>query len=239
MAVEGGMKCVKFLVFFFSFVFWLCGAALVAVGCSALLGPGRAPLVPGGGAGWSPAAVLGLGVLIFLTAFLGCCGAWRESHCMVTTFAVLLSLIFLVQLAAAVTGYVFRHKVHGLVEEGLWRALRSYEEDAALRATLDSFQQELSCCGVNNYTDWASVGSFGANDSVPSSCCRQPSAACNLHPTPATVFAKGCLPSLEAWVRRNLVVLAAVALGVAFFEVLGVVFSCCLMRGIRSGYEVM
>ncbi|OWK49820.1 CD63 antigen, partial [Lonchura striata] len=156
MAAEGALKCVKFLVFFFSFVF---------------------------------------------------------------CFTVLLSLIFLLELAAAVTGYVFKNKVHGLVEDGLWAAVRGYEGDAALSATVDGIQRELSCCGVNNYTDWASVGSFGANDSVPSSCCRQPGASCNLRPTPATVFAKGCLPSLEAWVGRNVVVLAAMALGVAFFEV--------------------
>ncbi|XP_064590734.1 CD63 antigen [Zonotrichia leucophrys gambelii] len=211
MAIEGGMKCVKFLVFFFNFIFWVCGIALVAIGIYALAALGRAPV---GGSGWSPAAIVALGVVIFFTAFFGCCGAWRESYCMVTT-------------------------VHGLVQEGLWEAVRSYEQDPSLATALDGFQQEFSCCGVNNFTDWAGVGHFGANDSVPTSCCRHPGPACNVHPTPSTVFAEGCLPSLEAWVKRNVLLLAAVALGIAFFEVLGVLFSCCLMRGIRSGYEVM
>ncbi|XP_059727857.1 CD63 antigen [Haemorhous mexicanus] len=239
MAIEGGMKCVKFLVFFFNFIFWVCGVALIAIGIYVLVAPGRAPVVPVGGSGWTPVGIVVLGVVIFFTSFFGCCGAWKESYCMVTTFAVLLSLIFLVEIAAAITGYVFKHKVHGLVEEGLWEAVRSYEQDPSLAAALDKIQQEFSCCGVNNFTDWASVGRFGANDSVPSSCCRRPGAACNVHPSPATVFAEGCLPSLEAWVKRNMLVLAAMALGIAFFEVLGVLFSCCLMRGIRSGYEVM
>ncbi|XP_068033846.1 LOW QUALITY PROTEIN: CD63 antigen [Anomalospiza imberbis] len=239
MAIEGGMKCVKFLVFFFNFIFWVCGVALIAIGIYALVALGRAPVAPVAASSWTPVGIVVLGVVIFFTSFFGCCGAWRESYCMVTTFAVLLSLIFLVEIAAAITGYVFKHKVHGLVEEGLWEAVRRYEKDPALSAALDAFQQEFSCCGVDNYTDWASVGPFGANDTVPRSCCRVATAACNVRPTPATVFAKGCLPSLEAWVKRNVVVLAAVALGIAFFEVLGVVFSCCLMRGIRSGYEVM
>ncbi|XP_041334305.1 CD63 antigen, partial [Pyrgilauda ruficollis] len=82
MAIEGGMKCVKFLVFFFNFIFWVCGVALIAIGIYVLLGLGRAPV---GGAGWTPAAVLVLGVVIFFTSFFGCCGAWRESYCMVTT----------------------------------------------------------------------------------------------------------------------------------------------------------
>ncbi|XP_041265896.1 CD63 antigen [Onychostruthus taczanowskii] len=187
MAIEGGMKCVKFLVFFFNFIFWVCGVALIAIGIYVLLGLGRAPV---GGAGWTPAAVLVLGVVIFFTSFFGCCGAWRESYCMVTTFAVLLSLIFLVEIAAAITGYVFKHKVHGLVEEGLWEAVRSYDKDPSLTAALDAFQQEFSCCGVDNYTDWASLEQFRANDSVPSSCCRQPSPGCNVRPSPATVFTR-------------------------------------------------
>ncbi|XP_032939294.1 CD63 antigen [Catharus ustulatus] len=235
MAIEGGMKCVKFLVFFFNFIFWVCGVALIAVGVYALLALGRAPVAAVAASSWTPLGVVVLGVAIFCTSFWGCCGAWRESYCMVTTFALLLSLIFLVELAAAIAGYVFKDKVHGLVEEGLWEAMRRYEQDPALATALDTFQQEFSCCGVNNFTDWASVG----NRTVPRSCCRVVSEACNARPGPATVFDKGCLPSLESWLRRNIVVLAAVALGIAFFEVLGVVFSCCLMRGIRSGYEVM
>ncbi|KAM4880897.1 CD63 antigen isoform 2-T3 [Sylvia borin] len=239
MAVEGGMKCVKFLVFFFNFIFWLCGVALIAIGVLALVALAKAPVAPVSGWGWSPGAVVVLGVFIFFISFFGCCGAWRESYCMVTTFAVLLSLIFLVEIAAAITGYVFRHKVPELVEEGLWEAMRRYEQEPSLAAALDTFQQRFECCGVHNYTDWARVGHFGANDTVPRSCCRVSTDTCNLRPTPQTVYEKGCLPSLQGWVRRNFLLLAAVALGVALFEVLGVVFSCCLMRGIRSGYEVM
>ncbi|CAN8179281.1 unnamed protein product [Coccothraustes coccothraustes] len=247
MAIEGGMKCVKFLVFFFNFIFWVCGVALIATGIYALVALGRAPVAAVGGSGWTPVGIVVLGVVIFFTSFFGCCGAWKESYCMVTTFAVLLSLIFLVEIAAAITGYVFKHKVGSLpppppTPQGVPAPSTppgvSRDPPCPPRCT-GWWRRAFSCCGVNNYTDWAGVGRFGANDSVPSSCCRAPAAACNLHPTPATVFAQGCLPSLEAWVKRNVLVLAAVALGIAFFEVLGVLFSCCLMRGIRSGYEVM
>lgn len=239
MALEGGMKCVKFLVFFFNFIFWVCGVALIAIGIYALLALGRAPVASLGGSGGSPAAIVVLGVIIFFTSFFGCCGAWRESYCMVTTFVILLSLIFLVEVAAAIAGYVFKDKVHGLVEEGMKEAMRRYGEDSALRAAMDTFQREFSCCGVDNFTDWGSLEPFSSNGSVPTSCCRREGPGCNLRPSPATVFDRGCLPSLEAWLKKNILVLAAVALGIAFLEILGIVFSCCLMRGIRSGYEVM
>ncbi|XP_062367022.1 CD63 antigen [Cinclus cinclus] len=236
MAIEGGMKCVKFLVFFFNFIFWVCGVALIAIGTYVLVALARAPVA---GSSWTPMGVVVLGVVVFFTSFFGCCGAWKESYCMVTTFSILLSLIFLGEIATAIAGYVFKDKANELVEEGLWDAMRRYEQDPVLATALDTFQQEFFCCGVNNYTDWASIEHFGANHTVPRSCCRVATNTCNVWPTPATVFEKGCLQSLKAWVRRNVVVLAAVALGIAFFEILGVVFSCCLMRGIRSGYEVM
>ncbi len=39
--------------------------------------------------------VLFAGVIIFIVAFFGCCGAWRESSCMVYTYAALLTIILI------------------------------------------------------------------------------------------------------------------------------------------------
>ncbi|XP_025903162.1 CD63 antigen [Nothoprocta perdicaria] len=239
MAMEGGMKCVKFLVFVFNFIFWVCGVALIAIGLYAQVALNKALVVTSASASSTPIAIVVVGVIIFFISFFGCCGAWKESYCMVTTFAVLLSLIFLVEIAAAIAGYVFKDKVRAVLEQGLQEAVQKYGEDAALREGVDELQEEFHCCGINNYTDWANVAPFKGNDTVPRSCCRVNSTTCNVHPSPATVYEEGCVSSLEAWMKKNIVVVAAVALGIAFFEVLGIIFACCLMRGIRSGYEVM
>ncbi|XP_074931877.1 CD63 antigen [Phalacrocorax aristotelis] len=239
MAVEGGMKCVKFLVFIFNFIFWVCGVALIAIGIYAQVAFNRALVISSASTTSSPVAILVLGVIIFFISFFGCCGAWKESYCMVTTFAVLLSIIFLVEIAAAITGYVFKDKIRSEVEQDLWEALHKYGKDQPLTVAVDSFQRDFHCCGVNNYTDWATIQSFMVNDTVPRSCCRINTTSCNIHPSPATVYEKGCLQSMESWVKNNIVIVAAVALGIAFFEILGIVFACCLMKGIRSGYEVM
>ncbi|XP_065515875.1 CD63 antigen [Lathamus discolor] len=239
MAVEGGMKCVKFLVFVFNFIFWVCGVALVAIGIYAQVALDKALVVSTASAAGTPVAILVLGIIIFFISFFGCCGAWKESYCMVTTFAVLLSIIFLVEVAAAIAGYVFKDKVRTVLEEGLWDAMNKYGEDKALTEAVDELQRDFSCCGANNYTDWNSIERFRENSTVPRSCCRINSTSCNVHPTPATVYENGCLQSIEAWMKKNILIVAAVALGIAFFEILGIVFACCLMKGIRSGYEVM
>ncbi|XP_054033418.1 CD63 antigen isoform X2 [Dryobates pubescens] len=227
MAVEGGMKCVKFLVFVFNFIFWVCGVALIAIGIYAQLALDKALAVSAGSAASSPVAILVLGVIIFFISFFGCCGAWKESYCMVTT------------VAAAIAGYVYKDKARSVLEEGLWDAMSRYGEDQAMTQAVDELQQDFKCCGANNYTDWANIEQFKLNDTVPRSCCRQDTAACNVHPSPTTVYEKGCLQSIESWMKKNILLVAAVALGIAFFELLGIIFACCLMKGIRSGYEVM
>ncbi|XP_071887906.1 CD63 antigen [Anas platyrhynchos] len=239
MALEGGMKCVKFLVFIFNFIFWVCGVALVAIGIYAQVALNKALVVGSAPAASSPVAILVVGIIIFFVSFFGCCGAWKESYCMVTTFAVLLSIIFLVEIAAAIAGYVFKDKVRSKLEEGLWDTMRKYGQDQPLTEAVDKLQQDFHCCGSSNYTDWSSIEQFRANDTVPHSCCRINTTTCNVHPTPATVYEKGCLPAMEAWMKKNILIVAAVALGIAFFEILGIIFTCCLMKGIRSGYEVM
>uniref|UniRef100_A0A8V5GXY0 Uncharacterized protein n=1 Tax=Melopsittacus undulatus TaxID=13146 RepID=A0A8V5GXY0_MELUD len=129
---------------------------------------------------------------------------------------------FLVEVAAAIAGYVFKDKVGA---SGRWGGARPYPE--------------FFCCGANNYTDWSSIERFRVNNTVPQSCCRVNSTSCNVRPSPATVYENGCLQSIEAWMKEKILIVAPVALGIAFFEILGIVFACCLMKGIRSGYEVM
>ncbi|NXJ58267.1 CD63 protein, partial [Spizaetus tyrannus] len=237
MAVEGGMKCVKFLVFIFNFIFWVCGVALIAIGIYAQTALDKALTVSSSSASSTPVAILVLGIIIFFISFFGCCGAWKESYCMVTTFAVLLSIIFLVEIAAAIAGYVFKDKVGTRGETGA--QTQPGAADPRSFAHPPTPPRQFSCCGANNYTDWFTIERFKVNDTVPRSCCHISTASCNIHPSPATINEKGCLQSIEAWMKKNILIVAAVALGIAFFEILGIIFACCLMKGIRSGYEVM
>jgi CD63 antigen len=84
------------------------------------------------GGQFSAAAILLIvvGSIIFIIGFFGCCGAYKENYCMVMTvcvllialcpvclflvihqFAVLLGLIFILEIAAGITAYVLRDKV--------------------------------------------------------------------------------------------------------------------------------
>merc|ERR1711928_132667 len=46
----------------------------------------------------TPIFLMIVGGVIFLVAFLGCCGAWRESKCLIYTYAFFLAVILVAQI---------------------------------------------------------------------------------------------------------------------------------------------
>nr|BAM36397.1 CD63 antigen [Oplegnathus fasciatus] len=240
MGVAGGMKCVKFLLFFFNFIFWLCGLALIVVGILAQVALHNSFMISDPSASGAPIVLIGVGVVIFFIAFFGCCGAWKENYCMVTTFAVLLSLIIIIEIAAAITGYVFRSKLSTVVQDSLTDMIVNYKNSTdKFRETVDKLQEDLKCCGVNSSSDWRHFKPDG--DSVPDSCCVNVSTNCGVRAMTdaAKVYQKGCHDVVEALLKKNIQWVIVAALVIAFLQIMGIVFACVLMRGIRSGYEVM
>ncbi|XP_072512478.1 CD63 antigen [Salminus brasiliensis] len=240
MAVEGGMKCVKFLLFFFNFVFWLCGLALIVLGVLAQVALHNTPVIKGASGSAAPLVLIIVGVVIFFIAFFGCCGAWKENYCMVTMFAILLSLIIIIEIATAIAAYVFRDKLSGLVDAGLRDMIQQYNNASKeYKQGLDKIQEDLKCCGALNSTDWVKYQPDGI--SVPDSCCKNVTLNCGLKAMNDTnkIYVTGCQDALEKLLKQNTLWIAVAALVIAFIEILGLVFACMLMRGIRSGYEVM
>uniref|UniRef100_A0AAT9JRA6 Tetraspanin n=1 Tax=Amphiprion clarkii TaxID=80970 RepID=A0AAT9JRA6_AMPCL len=240
MAVEGGMKCVKFLLFFFNFIFWLCGLALIVVGILVQVSLTQTFMINDVSTSGAPIVVIIVGAVIFFIAFFGCCGAWQENYCMVTTFAILLSLICIVEIAAAITGYVYRKKVSAVVQDSLTEMITNYKNGTdKFRVSVDKLQEDLKCCGVNSSADWRNFAPDG--NTVPDSCCRNVTANCGVGAMmdAAKVYTEGCRGIVEELLQKNILWVIVAALVIAFLQIMGIVFACCLMRGIRSGYEVM
>ncbi|KAK6308280.1 hypothetical protein J4Q44_G00215510 [Coregonus suidteri] len=178
MGVEGGMKCVKYLLFFFNFIFWLCGLALIVLGVLVQVALHSTVVINNVSASSAPIVLIVVGVIIFFIAFFGCCGAWKESYCMVSMFSILLGLIIITEIGAAIAGYVFRGNLTVIVHESLNDMVTKYSNGTdEFKKALDKLQIDLKCCGVSNATDWR--GNFGSeNNSVPDSCCVNVIAGC-------------------------------------------------------------
>ncbi|KAG8452406.1 hypothetical protein GDO86_004273 [Hymenochirus boettgeri] len=164
---------------------------------------------------------------------------WRTkgNYCMVTTFAVVLVLIFLVEIAAAIAAYVYKDTLRTAFENSFKDGMNRYNTTKDVRDSIDLLQKEFKCCGANSSEEWSQYQPFIGTSNVPDSCCVNITSGCGS--TSASKNKEGCVDGINNWIKRNVGIVAGVALGIALFEILGVVFACCLMKGIRSGYEVM
>jgi len=244
--MEGGVKCIKYLMFAFNLLFVITGIALIA--SAAVIQIFYAKYLDFLGQGFSaPLIFICAGCVIFLVSFFGCCGAAKESNVMLIIFGFLLTILLLVEIGSAIAGYIFLGKVRETVEPLMVKTLNGYgiDDNKGITETWDFVQHESHCCGISGYMDWQN--STWAKDklsgSVPDSCCKVYSANCgeivadtSINPA---IYTEGCLPKFVHYVQSNGSTFAGVALGLSLVQILGIIFSCLLAKGIRGSYEAV
>ncbi|XP_069389235.1 tetraspanin-7 isoform X1 [Paralichthys olivaceus] len=164
------ITCLKTLLIVYSFVFWITGAILLAVGVwgKLMLGP-YISLIADNSTN-APYVLIGTGTVIIVFGLFGCFATCRGSPWMLKLYAMFLSLVFLAELVAGISGFVFRHEIKGTFHRTYTDAVLNYNaEDEASRA-VDNLQHKLRCCGVYNYTSWLASVYYPSNG-IPASCC--------------------------------------------------------------------
>ncbi|XP_042568594.1 CD81 antigen-like [Cyprinus carpio] len=138
--VEGGMKCVKYLLFVFNFIFWLMGSLVLAVGLWLRLDPKTVSLLDGGPETFFIGVyiIIAAGGLVMLVGFFGCYGAVRESQCLLGLFFTCLLVIFGAEVAAGVFGFFNKDQITGEIKE--------FYDKTANNATVNSYHVNLNCC---------------------------------------------------------------------------------------------
>ncbi|KAH9498605.1 cd63 antigen [Bulinus truncatus] len=231
--VEGGMKCVKYLLFLFNLIFVIAGIGLIAAGAyvkvkldqyydffgSDYVGPGILLII--------------VGVIIFILAFFGCCGAIKENYCLTMTFAVFLGIIFVLEIAAGIAGFVLRDDIEKEIGTVLKNSVVNYRNVSGIGKAWDTLQSDFQCCGANNYTDWNTTFE---NNTLPRSCCEGSPLSCS---TLEKFYNAPCVPAFESWLKDKVAIIGGVGIGLAFVQVVGILFACCLARAIKKEYEVV
>ncbi|XP_052080053.1 CD63 antigen-like [Mytilus californianus] len=225
--VEGGMKCIRVLLFAFNVLFTLIGIGLIAGGAYVQINlKGYSEII---GGQFSAAAVflIVLGVFIFMIAAFGCCGAYKENYCCIMTFAGILIIIFICEMAAGIAGFIYKDKVDGEIS----KLMKETIKDGKALEDWDKVQKEFKCCGVNGSSDWNN----GTTPAWPQSCCIDSSKtapACN-------PYAVGCYTELKEFVKDKIVVIGGIGIGFAVIQIIGILFACCLGRAVKKEYEVV
>ncbi|XP_031674403.1 tetraspanin-33-like isoform X2 [Oncorhynchus kisutch] len=200
-----------------------------------------------------------VGVLMFFITFCGCVGSLRENICLLQTFCIFLTIIFLLQLATGVLGFVFSDKARNKVSEIINNAIVHYRDDIDLQNLIDFGQKEFSCCGGVTYTDWSQNMYFNCTTdnrsrercSVPFSCCllSKDEAVINtmcgqgIQELPylqagAFIHTNGCIDKLVNWIHSNLFMLGGIALGLAIPQLVGILLSQILINQIKDQIEL-
>ncbi|KAF2903791.1 hypothetical protein ILUMI_02397 [Ignelater luminosus] len=231
--------CIKYLMFIFNLLFVVSGIIILSVGITIKAYYHDYELFLDDQYFSTPNLLIAIGTIIFIIAFFGCCGAVKENFCMTVTFSTLLILIFVLEFAAGISGYVLRNQTGEFLTQKLTESLEKYNAsvDDPITKMWDEIQIDFECCGVHNYTDWEKVYS-----KLPASCCGPQhglfeTTVCNR--TTSTLYSEGCLEKFGTCIEDNAVTIGSVGLGLAFIQLLGIIFSCHLSRQIKKNYETV
>ncbi|XP_054443867.1 tetraspanin-6 isoform X2 [Pteronotus mesoamericanus] len=157
---------------------------------------------------------------------------------MLKLYAMFLILIFLVELVAAIVGFVFRHEIKNSFKSNYEKALKQYNATGDYRSdAVDKIQNTLHCCGATNFEDWKDTNYY-LEKGFPKSCCKLED--CSPQRDPDKVNNEGCFIKVMTIIESEMGVVAGISFGVACFQLIGVFLAYCLSRAITNNqYEIV
>ncbi|XP_063080218.1 tetraspanin-1-like [Engraulis encrasicolus] len=184
--------------------------------------------------------LIAVGAVLLILGFLGCCGAVKESKCMLLLFFIIILLVFLAEVAGAIVILVFRPLAEQLIRklgvEMVEDIQKQYGTNDDITGLWNTTMDTLKCCGFNNYTDFEGSPFHSEYNLFPSQCCKSTSSACDADNT-STSPVPGCYEKLVSLIDNNAVVIIGVALGIAVLEILAMVVSMSMYCHIGSKHN--
>ncbi|XP_019934566.1 CD151 antigen isoform X1 [Paralichthys olivaceus] len=238
-----GTICLKYLLFLFNILFWLAGGAVLAVGVWTLMEKSDyISLLNSSFYSASAYILIVAGVIVIVTGIIGCCATLKEMKSLLVVYLILLLCIFLLEVIAGVLAYINYQELDEELRQNLKVTMQQkYQQpgEESVTQAVDRLHQEFKCCGSNNYSDWRDSVWIRAADNrqlVPDSCCKTPSVLCGRRDHPSNIYKVegGCILKLEDFILSQLYILGAVGIGIAFLQLVGMMFTCCLYRNLKE-----
>ncbi|XP_022056345.1 tetraspanin-2a isoform X1 [Acanthochromis polyacanthus] len=216
--VQGGMKCVKYLLFAFNFIFWLSGLLVLAVGLWLRFDPETVELLKDDGAPntffIAVYILLGAGGLMMIVGFFGCFGAVRESQCLLASFFACLLIIFGAEITAGVFGFLNKEQIAEEVQKFYSSSISDTSNpNGTIIASI--YHKTLNCCG-------------SSTPEVTSVLCAD-----------VPEDTQDCLVAIRDFVNEKLHIIGYVGIGIAGVMIIGMIFSMVLCCAIRNSREVI
>lgn len=235
MGVEGCTRFIKYLLFFFNFIFWLLGGGILGLGLwlrhdekiSNLMNLELDGKYPPHSFYTYVHVMIAVGAVIMVVGFLGCYGAIQESQCLLGTFFVCLVILFACEIAAGIWGYMNRETLatemknfyDTVYDQALKENIADQNKKSVVAGVLKGFHETLQCCGKDTVTGVFSVltSKLGFQDVCSSN-----------------FIGVNCHSKIDELFSDKIYLLGIFALVVAVVMIFEMIFSMVLCCGIRN-----
>uniref|UniRef100_A0A3Q3L362 Tetraspanin n=2 Tax=Mastacembelus armatus TaxID=205130 RepID=A0A3Q3L362_9TELE len=238
-----GTICLKYLLLLFNILFWLAGGVVLGVGVWTLVEKSDyISLLNSSFYSASAYILIAAGLIVIVTGIIGCCATLKELKSLLIVYLILLLCIFLLEIIAGVLAYINYQELDEELRQNLKLTMQQkYQqpEEQSITQAVDKLQQEFKCCGSNNFSDWRESVWIQAADNqrlVPDSCCKTPAELCGRRDHPSNIYniEGGCIMKLEDFILSQLYILGAVGIGIAFLQLVGMMFTFCLYHKLKE-----
>ncbi|XP_063987313.1 tetraspanin-9 [Diachasmimorpha longicaudata] len=237
-----GYTCIRHVFCSLNVLIWLCACGVLGADLWLTLSyRGYITLVPQYSFISAESILLAAGCIMFVIAFLGCCGAWFQLRFMLILYFSLVVMMFLGEFMFGALAFIFREQVSRSLKHELLSGIQEHynitREPGTLATIWDDLQQRFHCCGVRDYTDWFQISAWPNDDRVPDSCCITRERYCG-RPDPdghkkELWYKDGCASAIQMGFVTRLHIVGTVGLVVAFLQLFGLIASMILFCTVR------
>ena len=113
---QGSLACIRYLLFAFTLVFVIFGVLLIYSGLTTFISFHKYEVVVQSRPDGAAIVLLTVGLAIFLTAFMGCCGAITSNTFMLRTFSFIITVLLIIELVTVSFVFAFKKTVSDLFD---------------------------------------------------------------------------------------------------------------------------
>ncbi|XP_025895586.1 tetraspanin-8 [Nothoprocta perdicaria] len=236
--MAGVNRCIKYSMFIFNFLFWVFGCVVLGVGIWIRVRSNQEDVqVQVAFAGID--LLIAVGCIIMVLGFLGCCGAIKESQCMLLMFFIGLLLILILQIVTGILAAVYKPQIatafSSIISANVDLLQSSSEEGKVYQENFQIFQNEYQCCGLlNGPEDWGKNFNVPINNQKVCECAveKQSTDLCTYY-RDRYIYKTYCGNKLISMIEENMIIIMGLTFGVAVIEVLALAFSMSLYCQIK------
>nr|ACJ02407.1 TSP6 [Echinococcus multilocularis] len=170
-----------------------------------------------------PAFILTLVLLILILGFLGCCGAWKLNSCCLKTYAIIITILIIIEVICGILILVYHDKQgKDFIAKFLRQCIREAEVpgNTDMEDMMRNLQEKFECCGADGPSDWRNPGNYCSRSDNPISQF-------------SSSFKRGCADAIYEYLRSHAIVVGVTAIVLSIVEI-GAVFAACCLAGKRS-----